>query len=156
MRSKSSTTTDPLPNPHPGEILLEEFLKPMELSQTALAARDRRAAAAHQRDRLGKRAITADTDLRLARYFAMSEGFFLGLQTDYELMRRRRQIGDQLKTISPGRRRASRAARQGVAPSLARASSAPLCTGSKSSAPAVAGDGAVLVALLSWMSPRLT
>ena len=50
---------------------------------------------------LGKRAITADTDLRLARYFRMSEGFFLGLQTDYELMQRRRQIASQLKAIRP-------------------------------------------------------
>jgi addiction module HigA family antidote len=50
---------------------------------------------------LGKRAITADTDLRLARYFKMSEGFFLGLQTDYELMERKREIGDQLKAIRP-------------------------------------------------------
>ncbi len=48
---------------------------------------------------LGNRAITADTDLRLARYFAMSDGFFLGLQIDYELMQRRRQIGDKLKAI---------------------------------------------------------
>jgi addiction module HigA family antidote len=100
-RSKSSTTTDLLPNPHPGEILLEEFLKPMELSQSALA----RAIGVPPRRIneivLGKRAITADTDLRLARYFAMSEGFFLGLQTDYELMARRRQIGDQLKSIRP-------------------------------------------------------
>src|SRR4029079_9722795 len=89
---KSSTTTNLLPNPHPGEILLEEFLKPMDLSQTALA----RAGGAPPRRIneivLGKRAITADTDLRLARYFGMSEGFFLGLQTDYELMDRRRQI----------------------------------------------------------------
>jgi antitoxin HigA-1 len=50
---------------------------------------------------LGKRAITADTDLRLARYFKMSEGVFLGLQNDYELMERKRQIGEQLKTIKP-------------------------------------------------------
>jgi len=50
---------------------------------------------------LGKRAIMADTDLRLARYFGMSEGFFLRLQTDYELMARRRQIADQLKAIRP-------------------------------------------------------
>ena len=48
-----------------------------------------------------KRAVTADTDLRLARYFGMSEGFFIGLQTDYELMQRRRQIGDKLKGIRP-------------------------------------------------------
>ena len=50
---------------------------------------------------LGKRAITADTDLRLARYFGMSEGFFLGLQTDFELMARRRQIREQLAAIRP-------------------------------------------------------
>ena len=100
-KSKSSRITDLLPNPHPGEILLEEFLRPMELSQTALA----RAIGVPPRRIneivMGKRAITADTDLRLARYFAMSEGFFLGLQTDYELMHRRRQIGDRLKAIRP-------------------------------------------------------
>jgi addiction module HigA family antidote len=99
-KSKSSIATDLLPNPHPGEILLEEFLKPMDLSQTALA----RAVGVPPRRIneivLGKREIT-DTDLRLARYFGMSEGFFLGLQTDYELMGRRRQIGDQLKAIRP-------------------------------------------------------
>jgi antitoxin HigA-1 len=101
IRSKSSTTTELLPNPHPGEILQEEFLTPMALSQTALA----RAISVPPRRIneivLGKRAITADTDLRLARYFRMSEGFFLGLQTDYELMQRRREIGDQLKAIRP-------------------------------------------------------
>jgi antitoxin HigA-1 len=100
-RSKLSTTTDLLPNPSPGEILIEEFLKPMGLSQTALA----RAIAVPPRRIneivLGKRAITADTDLRLARYFRMSDGFFLGLQTDYDLMQRRREIGNQLKAIRP-------------------------------------------------------
>ena len=100
-KSRSSTTTDLLPNPHPGEILLEEFLKPMGLSQTALA----RAVAVPPRRIneivLGKRTVTADTDLRLARYFGLSEGFFLGLQTDYELMARRRQIAGQLKAIRP-------------------------------------------------------
>ena len=50
---------------------------------------------------LGKRAVTADSDLRLARYFKMSDGFFLGLQTDYKLMQRRREIGDKLKAIKP-------------------------------------------------------
>ena len=66
-----------LPNPHPGEILAEEFLKPMDLSQTALA---REVGVPPRRINeivLGKRAVTADTDLRLARYFGMSEGFFL-------------------------------------------------------------------------------
>ncbi len=104
--SRSSTTTtkdsgDLLPNPHPGEILLEEFLKPMGLSQNALAR------AVHVSPRrinelvLGKRAMTADTALRLSRYFGVSEGFFLGLQTDYDLMQRRREIAGELKTINP-------------------------------------------------------
>jgi addiction module HigA family antidote len=100
-KSKSSITTELLPNPSPGEILLEEFLNPMALSQTALA----RAIGVPPRRIneivLGKRAVTADTDLRLARYFKMSDGFFLGLQTDYDLMQRRREIGDKLKGIKP-------------------------------------------------------
>ncbi len=101
MKSKSSTTTELLRNPSPGEILLEEFLNPMDLSQTALA----RAIGVPPRRIneivLGKRAVTADTDLRLARYFKMSDGFFLGLQTDYDLMQRRRELGDKLKAIRP-------------------------------------------------------
>jgi antitoxin HigA-1 len=100
-KSKSSITTELLPNPHPGEILVQDFLKPMELSQTALA----RAIGVPPRRIneivLGKRGITADTDLRLARYFNMSDGFFIGLQTDYELMERKRALGDKLKAIRP-------------------------------------------------------
>ena len=101
--SKSSTTTrrNLLRNPHPGEILTEEFMKPMALSQNALA----RAIGVPPRRIneivLGKRAITADTDLRLARYFGVSEGMFLGLQTDFELMERRRQIEQELRAIRP-------------------------------------------------------
>lgn len=93
--------TDLLPNPTPGEILAAEFLSPMGISQNALAR------ALHVPPRrineivLGKRAVSADTDLRLARYFGLSEGFFLGLQTDYDLMQRRREIADVLTTISP-------------------------------------------------------
>lgn len=90
-----------LPNPHPGEILLEEFLSPIGLSQNALA----RAIGVPPRRIneivLGKRSVTADTDLRLARYFGLSEGFFLGLQTDYDLMARRREIGSALSKIEP-------------------------------------------------------
>jgi addiction module HigA family antidote len=99
--SRSSTTTDLLPNPHPGEILAKEFLEPMRLSQTALAKAIKVPPRRINEIVLGKRAITADTDLRLARYFGMSEGFFLGLQTDYELMARRRQIRAQLAAIRP-------------------------------------------------------
>jgi addiction module HigA family antidote len=101
IKSKSSITTELLPNPHPGEILAEEFLKPMELSQTALAKAIDVPPRRINEIVLGKRAITADTDLRLARYFNMSEGFFIGLQTDYELMERKRTIGDKLKAIRP-------------------------------------------------------
>jgi addiction module HigA family antidote len=100
-RSRSSTTTDLLPNPHPGEILLEEFLKPLGMSQSAVAHAIKVPPRRINEIVLGKRAITADTDLRLARYFGLSEGFFLGLQTDFELMARRRQIADQLKAIRP-------------------------------------------------------
>ena len=80
---------------------MEEFLKPMALSQTALANAIGVPPRRINEIVLGKRAVTADTDLRLARYFGMSEGFFLGLQTDYELMQRRREIGDKLKAIRP-------------------------------------------------------
>jgi len=86
---------------HPGEILLEDFMKPMGITQNALA----RAISVPPR-RIneivhGKRAITADTDLRFARYFGMSEGFFIRLQADFELMERRREIAGELKTIRP-------------------------------------------------------
>jgi addiction module HigA family antidote len=90
-----------LPNPHPGEILVEEFLKPMDLSQTRLAHAIGVPPRRINEIVLGKRSITADTDLRLARYFGMSEGFFLGLQSDYDLMQRRREIGAVLKAIKP-------------------------------------------------------
>jgi addiction module HigA family antidote len=82
---------------------MEEFLRPMDLSQTALA----RAIAVPPRRIneivLGKRSITADTDLRLARYFGVSDGFFLQMQTDYDLMERRRELGPKLKAIKPRR-----------------------------------------------------
>jgi addiction module HigA family antidote len=101
--SKSSTiiAEGDLPNPHPGEILSEEFLKPMGLSQNAIA----RAIGVPPRRIneivLGKRGITADTDLRLTRYFGLSEGFFLGLQADFDLMQRRREIAGELAAIRP-------------------------------------------------------
>jgi len=93
--------TDLLPNPHPGEILLEEFLRPMALSQNALARAIRVSPRRVNELVLGKRAVTADTDLRLARYFRMSEGFFLGLQSDFDLMERRRAIRRELHKIVP-------------------------------------------------------
>jgi antitoxin HigA-1 len=100
--SKSSTITDDLlANPHPGEILLEDFLKPMGLSQNGLARGIHVPPRRINEIVLGQRSVTADTDLRLARYFGLSEGFFLSLQTEYDLMERRRQIAEDLEKIAP-------------------------------------------------------
>jgi addiction module HigA family antidote len=74
-----------MPPLHPGEILFEEFLKPMGLSQNRLALDIRVPARRINEIVLGKRRITADTALRLAKYFNMSAKFWLGLQTDYDL-----------------------------------------------------------------------
>ena len=77
--------TERLPNVHPGEVLFEEFLKPLGLSQNQ-AARDLGVPPRRINEIvLGKRSITPDTALRLARYFGTSERFWLGLQTDYDL-----------------------------------------------------------------------
>ncbi|MFQ5787538.1 MAG: HigA family addiction module antitoxin [Thermodesulfobacteriota bacterium] len=70
---------------HPGEILLEEFLKPMELSQNQLANDIGVPPRRINEIVHGKRRITADTALRLAHYFKMSPQFWLGLQMDYDL-----------------------------------------------------------------------
>lgn len=86
-----------LHNPHPGEILLEEFLKPLGISQNRLA---RSIAVPPRRINeivLGKRGISADTDLRLARFFGISEGFWLGLQADYDLLETRRRLAGRLE-----------------------------------------------------------
>ena len=70
---------------HPGEVLLEEFLKPMGLSQNRVAIDIGVPARRINEIVLGKRRITADTALRLARYFDISPQFWLGLQMDYDL-----------------------------------------------------------------------
>ena len=85
-----------LNNIHPGEILLEEFLIPMEISQNRLA-RDIGVPPRRINEIVhGKRAVTADTTLRLARYFETSEAFWMGLQADYELEEARERLGDRL------------------------------------------------------------
>ena len=88
-----------LKNIHPGEILLEEFLVPMDISQNALA---RGIAVPPRRINeivLGKRAISADTALRLARYFGTSEQFWMGLQSDYDLEEARKHLGRKIDAI---------------------------------------------------------
>ena len=100
--SKSATTTEVVMDPvTPGEILLEEFIAPAGLSQTALANAIGVPPRRINEIVLGKRAITADTDLRLARYWGMSEGFFLNLQKSYELRVQRAKMGDALAMITP-------------------------------------------------------
>jgi addiction module HigA family antidote len=102
--SKSATTTEPvnrLMNPTPGDILMEEFLKPVGLSQTALANAIGVSPRRINEIVLGKRAVTADTDLRLSRYWGISDGFWLGLQADHDLMERRRELGVDLEKIAP-------------------------------------------------------
>lgn len=88
-----------LPNIHPGEVLLEEFLRPMAISQNAVA----RAAGVPPRRIneivLGKRGITADTALRLAAALGTTERFWLGLQADYDLEEARRALGDLLDQV---------------------------------------------------------
>lgn len=98
--SKSATTTN-LKNPTPGDILLEEFLLPLAMSQTALAKAIGVPPRRINEIVLGKRSVTADTDLRLARYWGLSEGFWLGLQTDHDLMEKRREMGAELEKITP-------------------------------------------------------
>ena len=106
MTSRSATTieidpADWLPNPTPGDILLADFLQPLGMSQNAMA----RAIGVPPRRIneivLGKRAVTADTDLRLTRYWGLSEGYFLRLQNAFDLMEQRRKIGAELAKITP-------------------------------------------------------
>lgn len=86
-----------LPNIHPGEVLREEFLVPLGLSQSRVAREINVPPRRINEIVLEKRAITADTALRLARYFGTSERFWLGLQADYELEEARRTLAGRLE-----------------------------------------------------------
>ena len=88
-------------NPHPGEILKEEFLTEIGMSQNQLAQ-----AIGVPGNRIhaivnGSRDITPDTDLRLCRFFGLSEGYFLRLQNAYDTLEAKRRIADQLAKIEP-------------------------------------------------------
>jgi len=89
-----------LANIHPGEVLLEEFLKPMEISQNRLARTMSVPPRRINEIVLGKRRITADTALRLAAALGTSEKFWLGLQDDYDLEEARLGAADELQKIS--------------------------------------------------------
>mgnify|MGYP003527384367 FL=1 len=82
---------------HPGEVLLEEFLKPMGVSQNRLALNIGVPPRRINEIVLGKRGITADTALRLAKFFGTSAEFWLGLQSQYDLDVTAEKLGERLK-----------------------------------------------------------
>ncbi len=86
-----------LPPIHPGEILLEEFLRPMGISQYRLAKSISVPPRRINEVVHGNRAVTADTALRLSRFFGTSERFWMNLQTRYELEREKDRLGDRLE-----------------------------------------------------------
>ena len=101
--SKSSTTTNPdwLHIPHAGELLASEFMEPLGLDCAALAEAIAVDPARLQSLIGGSARIDGELDLRLARYFRMSEGFFLGLQDDYEIRTAKRALNGDLDRIVP-------------------------------------------------------
>ena len=88
-----------LKNVHPGEILLEEFLKPMGITAYKLSQSIGIPQTRTSQIIKGRRRITADTALRLSKFFGSSEKFWLGLQNDYDLEEERKNIGSELKLI---------------------------------------------------------
>jgi addiction module HigA family antidote len=102
MKSKLPTTTKTtrrLPPVHPGEILEKEFLRPLGVTQYRLAERIHVPRRRINEIVLGKRSISADTALRLARFFGTSDRFWLNLQAIYDLEVERDRIGDNLARI---------------------------------------------------------
>ena len=102
VKSKSRITTKSkkrLPPVHPGEILAEEFLKPLGLTQYRLAARIHVPRRRINEIVLGLRSISADTALRLSRFFGTSDRFWLNLQATYDLQVERDRIGASLDQI---------------------------------------------------------
>ena len=88
---------DQLPNVHPGEVLLEELMKPLGLSQNQLA-RDLGVPPRRIHEIVhGRRAVTPDSALRLSRYFGTSSRFWLGLQVDYDLEEAERATGREIE-----------------------------------------------------------
>ena len=85
-----------LPPIHPGEILLSEFLKPMGISQYRLAKATSVPARRINEIVHGKRSITADTALRLSKFFGMSDRFWMNLQTRYDLEIEKDRLGSRL------------------------------------------------------------
>lgn len=96
MAIKETTNFPPV---NPGEVLNEELIKPLGLSVIKLAKEVRVPENRLYQIISGKRAVTADSDLRLCKYFGLSEGFFLGIQKRYELELTKENIADELELI---------------------------------------------------------
>lgn len=102
MSNSSTTTEADLIEPiHPGEILLVDFIEGFGITQNKLAVSIGVPPRRINEIVHGKRGITADTAIRLARYFGTSEEFWMNLQSNYELRIERRALQDTIATISP-------------------------------------------------------
>ena len=103
MSKSSTTTTNPdwIHNPHAGELLVQEFMEPLGLTAEALAAAIGVDVARVRAVIDGIEPVSGDLDLRLGRYFRMSEGFFLRLQDQYELLEAKRALNGALDRIVP-------------------------------------------------------
>ena len=90
-----------LSNPHAGEILKHEFLEELNINDHDLALAIGVSSAILKNIIQGKSMMSANIDLRLSRYFGLSEGYFLRLQNAYDLMEARRRLGEDLNHIVP-------------------------------------------------------
>ena len=90
-----------LKNIHPGEVLFEEFLLPFKISQNQLAREISVPPRRINEIIHGNRSVTADTSIRLAKYFNLSDNFFLGIQKDYDLEEARKKLGGKVNNIKP-------------------------------------------------------
>ncbi len=102
MSNSSTPTESDLIEPiHPGEILMEDFIEGFGITQNKLAVSIGVPPRRINEIVHGKRGITADTAIRLARYFGTSEEFWMNLQSNYELRIERRALRDQVESITP-------------------------------------------------------
>lgn len=92
-----------IPYPHPGEILIEELLKPMGIPQYRLAKEIGVPQRRIEEIVAGNRSVTADTGLRLSRFFGLSDEFWIGLQMDFDAANTKDQLTDTLDKIKPRR-----------------------------------------------------
>ena len=92
--------TRQVPYPHPGEILAEEFLKPMQITPYRLAKEIHVPLTRVAAILAGKRAVTVDTALRLSRFFATTDGFWIGLQMDYDTAITKDALAEELSAIA--------------------------------------------------------